>query len=407
MDIYVGRQPIFDTAGNIYGYELLYRDGEINSFPNENPDRATMSVLINTFMSIGVEKVSGDSRSFINFTENLLLNNVVKLNPKFVVIEVLETVNITPNIITSLRALKKQGFKIALDDFILHSQYDTDSELFKLVNIIKVDFMNTTINERIVIEDLAKRYSHIVLLAEKVETERQYEVARELGYKLFQGYFFAKPEIIKSKDIPKNYALYFHIIEMLNHDTASIDQISELISRDVSLSYKILRYINSLAFSIPNNISSIKQALLLMGLDEGRKWMQVLLLHSLGREEGQGRVRALVEFSLIRAKVCELLARHNGKSNHDEFFLAAMFSLLDVIIKRDLNNILTHLPLSKEIKQTLLGKETEISPYLSLAIALERFDLDGIHFQAEQLGVEESVLMGFSQQAYLWLNKMD
>lgn len=407
MDIYVGRQPIFDRKGNIYGYELLYRNSQVNRFPNVNPESATLGVLINTFLSIGVENVSEGHRSFINFTEKLLTNDALKLNPRHVVIEVLENVNITKKIVMRLRQFKEDGFKIALDDFILQSKNENINELFKIVNFIKVDYLNTTERERRQLENVAKEYPNIVLLAEKIESEEQFKEAELLGYKLFQGYFFAKPDIVQSKDIPANYALYFHIINLLNKETPNIREVADLISRDVSLSYKVLRYINSLAFDIPNEIKSIQQALVMMGIEESRKWMQIIMLYSIGTEEGEGRVRALVEQSLTRAKLCELLARHKRKENFAEFFLAGMFSLIDVIMKRHLKDILPQLPLSNNIKQTLVGEETEMQPYLALAKAVEQLELDGIEQYSEALNVNQVDVVTYVQEAYKWVTKFN
>lgn len=405
MNIFVGRQPILDRRGNIYAYELLYRNSEQNVFPNVDPEKATIGVLVNTFLSIGVDQVSDHRLSFINFPEGLLSENLfTKLDPNQVVIEILEDVSITPVTIGRIATFKKAGFRIALDDYVLKEEHRRYAdELFKLVNIIKVDFLNTNVIERRRIEALTQNYPHLSLLAEKIETEEEYQDAKARGYALFQGYFFAKPEIIKSREIPSNIALHFHVIQQLGSPYANIEKISELIEHDVSLSYKFLRYINSLAFEIPNKIHSIRQAIVLMGIDEARKWMQVLTLHDMGQGNGNGRNKALVDYSLSRAKLCEMLAKLKKRKNADEFFLVGMFSLIDAIMRRELSDVLSLLPLSDNVIRTLQGERTDITLYLELAKAIEILDLDEIQHLSKEIGITEAELSVCSLEVQKWL----
>lgn len=408
LNVFVGRQPIFDRNGNIYAYELLYRNSEKNMFPNVNPEKATIELLINTFLTIGIDKVVGGMKSFINFSEDLLKHDIIKqLNPNFVVIEILEDVEINAYFIRQLAGLKKLGFTLVLDDFVLGTEHELYRKLFKLISIIKVDVMNTSPIEKRKIEVLVKNYPNISLLAEKVETIEEYEEAKKLGYLLFQGYYFARPEIIKSSDIPLNYALHLHLFQKLNEEVPDIDEITNLMSHDVSLSYKLLRYINSFAFDVPNKIHSIKQAIMLMGLNKARKWMQILLLHDIGEGVGRGREKALIENSLTRAKTCELLAKYKNKHNPDEFFLTGMFSLIDVIMKRSWEDILPHLSLSQEITMTLMGEETEIFPYVRLSEGLERFNIDLIEQYAPEIGITNSELTKISIEAQHWATHFD
>lgn len=407
MDVYVGRQPIFDRVGDIYSYELLYRNSERNSFPDVNPEQATISLLINTFITIGFDTVANGRHAFVNFTEALLLDESLTIHPDQIVIEVLEGVKITPQIINRLREFKAAGFKIALDDFVLSQEHMAHPELFTLIRFIKVDFMDSTEAERVAIETLAKQYPNITLLAEKIETAAEYEAAKASGYHLFQGYFFERPEIIKSKDIPINYAMHFQIINLLSEELPDVEKIAGMISRDVSLSYKMLRYINSLAFGIPNKITSIKQALVLMGMKEGRKWMQILLLHDMGQGDGNGAMRALVEQSLTRAKLCELLAGHKHKANFEAFFLMGLFSLIDNIMRRRMDDVLPLLPLADEIKDTISGKATQMTPYLGLAVAVEELNLDKIDIYLQAIGMEAATLSTYTHEAYAWVNKFN
>ena len=408
MNVFVGRQPILDLQGNIFGYELLYRNSEKNTFPMIDPDRATIELIVNTFLSIGAREIAGERTVFINFTGNLLAQDIFgSFDAESVVIEILEDVAITPALISRVRELKEDGFRIAMDDFILQEQYDIHSSLFNYIDYLKIDFLNTTAEERVAIEDFSKKYLNIALLAEKVETETEFINAKESGYTLFQGYFFSKPEIIKGFEIPPNIALHYQVINSLTKDTPNFEEISELIKRDISLSYKFLRFINSPGVGVQRKISSIKQALVLVGLNEMKKWIHVLALRELEEDNFNGRVQALIEYSLTRAKMCELLAKRAGKKNLDEYFLAGMFSLMDVIMKREWSDILPLIPLTDAVSHTLEGKETVITPYVKLAEAVERFNLGDIEQYAEELGIDYVELSNFSQEANRWSRTLD
>ncbi|ARF17356.1 EAL and HDOD domain-containing protein [Sporosarcina ureae] len=401
--IFIGRQPILNRSGAIYAYELLYRNSEENFFPDINPEQATIGLLINTFLTVGIDQVTSGVRSFINFSGELLAQDVfMNLNPDQVVIEILEDVEITPALLHRLRMFKEAGFTLALDDFILQDQYRIHSQLFELVDIIKVDFIQTSIMEKHQINTFLKQYPSIILLAEKVETESDYQLALKSGYDLFQGYFFAKPDIIQSTEIPSNTLIHLKIIDYFQQDSLSINQLSNLIMQDVSISFKLLRFINSLAFDIPRQISSIKQAIMMIGLNETKKWLQVLMLHDLGQDLRDGRVKALIELSLRRARACELLAKYKRKPNKDEYFLAGMFSLIDAVMRRKWEDILPLLSLSDVIMDTLKGKQTEMSPYMELVKSIERFEWEAVERLSRELAIPQKELSNIFLQALRW-----
>lgn len=408
LTVFVGRQPIFDRTGNIYAYELLYRNSEENKFPEINPEKATIELLTHTFLTIGIDQLVGKTKSLINFSEQLLKQGIAdQLNPRLVIIEVLENVQITPEIIRILTRLKKNGFKIALDDFTLKHEESYLAQIFQAVDIIKVDFLQTEQVERRRIETVVKKHPHITLLAEKIETDADYAEAKKYGYLLFQGYYFSRPEIVTGKELPPNYALHFHLLQKFNEAVPDVDQISELFMRDVSLSYNMLRYINSLTFGIPNQVSSIRQAIMLMGLKEARRWLNILLLREVGRGSGRGREKVLIDQSLARAKTCELLAKHTGKQNPDEYFLTGLFSLVHLMMKSRLEDILPQLALSDTITLTLLGEETEITPYLRLCEKVETLDLALIREQTKSLNIEEENLSKIITEAQRWATFFD
>ena len=407
-NVFVGRQPILDRNGDIYAYELLYRNSYNNFYPDVDPKKATIGLLVNTFLTIGVKKVSENSLSFINFTGELLAQDIfLSLNPDNVVIEVLENVEITPSLLTRLRSLKGDGFKIALDDFILQPQYRVHRDLFKIVDFIKVDYLATTLIERKEIADFIRKHPEIVLIAEKIETEEQFTTAKATGYSLFQGYFFAKPEIITGVEIPSNATLHFQIMERLYQQSPDVNEITELIMHDISLSYKLLRIINTHAFGVPKQIASIKQAIVLIGLRETNRWIQVLAMREIGEGEGNGRAKALAEYSLTRAKMSELLAKQNGQQNPEQYFLTGMFSLIDVILKRSWDAIFQLIPLSDDVVSTLRGEPTEITPYLELTIAVEQFDWDTIEYLSKKMKISQTELSRITLEAHQWVQQIE
>ena len=403
MDVFVARQPIFTKNEHIFGFELLYRNSGENVFPITDGDFATLEVLTHSFLTIGINNLVGEKLCFINFTENLLDNTIFdKIPPNRIVVEVLEDIPITPSLIQKLKYIKKLGFLIALDDFILHKNIKLYDELFSLVNFIKVDFILSEPSERQVIEIIVKNnYPHIVLLAEKVETREDFYQAKEAGYGLFQGYFFAKPEIIKGTDIPANMAQYFRIISLLRNQASSIEQIAEEIERDVSLSFKVLKIINSPASRKKSKIRSIKQAVVMLGLEELNHWLYVLMLRE-SKVNSNGDGMALIEASLFRAKLCELLAKKNLFQNSSEYFLVGMFSLIDTLLHQKMSDLLQELPLTDEVADTLSGKLTEMTPYLELSIACDEVRWDDIIAGADVIGVDHPTLNKYYLEARSW-----
>ncbi len=403
MNVFVARQPILDLDEKIYAYELLYRNSLENKFPEIDPDKATIELIVNTFFSIGAKEIAGERVMFINFTGSLLMQDIFRsFDAKKVVIEILEGVEITTDIITKVQELKKQGFKIAMDDFVLQKQYELHSNLFNYVDYLKIDFIDTTAAERLEIENFSRKFENISLVAEKIETEIEFENAKKSGYTLFQGYYFAKPEIIEGFEIPPNIALHYQVIKNLNKVEPNVEEIAELIKCDMSLSFKFLHFINSSAVNGSLQINTINQAVEILGVNEIKKWMHVLAIREIKNIIPSGRIEALIEHSLTRAKICELLAKNAGKKNHEEYFLVGMFSLMDIIMEREWLDILPLMPLSEEIRQTLDGKETLMTPYVKLAEGMEDLNLELIKKYAAELSVDYKKLSFFSQKAHRW-----
>lgn len=405
MEVFVARQPILNRHEQIVGYELLYRNTRENSFPKVDADTATIDVLVNSFLSIGIEEVAQGRPAFVNFTGNLLHSTIFDyLDPSKIIIEILEDVEITPMLIKKVADLKNRGYKIALDDFVLNDSYKKHEEIFASIDYIKIDFLATSLLERMEIENNVKqKYPHIRLLAEKVETRNQYEVAKHSGYVLFQGYFFEQPQILSTTDIPPNVIQYLQILSLLKEDEPNINLLSQNIERDISLTYKLLQLINHSNKRTKSKVRSIKQAVLLLGLAELRKWMYLLAMREARLDMEKDTMKEIMLSSLFRAKVCEKLARYNFEENYSEYFLVGLFSSIDSILERPLESILQQLPFSEEIALTISDYETPMTPYLKLSIALNKADFAQVERYANDLGIPPSIVLQYNNEANKWV----
>lgn len=407
LEVFIGRQPIFNRDEEIVAYELLYRNSDVNKFPEMDSDKATIDVLIHSFLTIGIQEISNGSPSFINFTENLIMQDELDfLEPTKVVIELLEDVSITPALIEQLRKLKERGFTIALDDFVMDEAVLIYDDLFKQVDYIKIDFLLSSEQQRSVVENKVKStFPHIKLLAEKVETREEFESAKLAGYSLFQGYFFQKPQIIQATDIPANLFQYFQIISLLRDDKASIDVIVENIEREISLTYRLLKLINNSTKRPKSKIRSIKQAILLLGLTELRKWIYLLAMHESGIQQKSDVFNELMYASLFRAKLCEKCARLNSKANYSEHFLVGLFSLIDVLLKSPMNSILVQLPLSETTLETIGGAKTDMTPYLQFSVAVQHLNWQQIESLAAQLNISIEEVLPMYEEVRVWVDE--
>jgi EAL and modified HD-GYP domain-containing signal transduction protein len=404
MEVYVARQPIFTKNEDVYAYELLYRSSELNEFPSIDGDKATTDVIIHGFLNIGISELSQGKPCFINFTENLLkLNLPTYFEPRDIVVEILETIPPSPELIQICQKLKRLGYTIALDDFMIDEENSYLAELLKYTDIIKVDVLNTPDADREKIEALAKAY-HIQLLAEKVETREHFEQTRERGYDYFQGYFFSMPDIISSHDVPTYFHSYYQILQKLTAQEPDIPAIAKLIEKDLSLSFKLLKLINSPAVPTRSKVNSITQAIVLLGLNEIRKWVYVLGVRetSLGKSE---KLNELMRTCLIRGKMCESIGKlTNQPSANSGYFMAGMFSLIDSILGIPMEKILADLPLSDEICNALKGENNDYRQVLDLVIAAEKGDWPAVNKISNAFQIKENEVYRIYKEALQWSN---
>lgn len=354
MEIYVARQPVFTAQREIFGYELLFRQGFENSFPDIDGCTATSQVLSNTFFSFELNEILGNRPGLINFTRNLIVKRTPLLFPKeHIIIEVLENIAPDPEVLNALFELRTKGFRIALDDFVYDEKYN---EMIRLCHMIKFDLMATPLDTLgPVLASKAISGNEIALLAEKVETYEAFEQAKAMGFELFQGYFFSKPEILSKKTIAPNQVSQFKLIGETNKSDVDLQVLEGLIKQDVAISFKLLKFINSAYFQRRTPIDTIKDAIMFMGTDELKKFINVAVISSLNPDKPNELIRS----SVIRARMCEqcgsMLKTHFST---DELFTLGLFSAMDAIMDMPMKDILADIALSETIKDALLGKDT-------------------------------------------------
>ena len=399
-DVYIARQPIFDRRLNVIAYELLFRTGLNNIFENSDGTQASSKVIADTFLLFGIEKMTGGKKAFINFTRDILLANYALLLPqKAVVIEILEDVQPDEEIQAVCQELKESGYEIALDDFIDENRF---KPLLDFTNILKIDFKETTTE---VWKHMVDTYRPmgIELLAEKVETRDEFEQAREMGYDYFQGYFFSKPVIIQGKDIPAFKFNYLKIISEINKPDLDFGSVEGIIKNEIALSYKLLRYLNSAYFGLRVKVSSIRQALALLGEVEIKKWVTLVTLAHMGQDKPD----ELVSTAIARGKFCELISPEIGFRNRSsDLFLLGMFSVIDAIMDRPLAEILSEISLVEDIEAALLGEENQLKKVYDLNLSYEKGEWKTVTELSARLKLDEVKLPALYLEAVEWANEI-
>ena len=403
MEVFVARQAIFDRRLKVYGYELLFRPCRDCTSADAAGSAASLQVITNSFLSIGIEKLLAGTRAFINFPQDLLSDErAFSLPPKGTVIEILESVKPDPAVISACRTLREKGYTLALDDFSHLNGWD---ELTDLVSIIKVDFRATTIDQQ---QALASRYSArgIRMLAEKIETIEEFHRACEMGYQYFQGYFFARPVIVSRREIRGNKLGYLRVLKEAHRPELELFALEALIQREVSLTSKLLRYINSPVFGWINPVQSIRQALGLMGEQEIRNWISLAALPTLASDKPDELIRT----ALVRARFSELLAKWAGLGHRKaDLFLIGLFSLLDAMLNRPLAEILAELGLRGDIADALLGTGRPDQPLAEIHALIRQYeagDWEALCRTAARLRVPKDIIVDLYLEAIAWSDQI-
>ena len=402
MSLLFARQPIFDNRGRRHGYELLYREPGELAYGQHDGDMATSSVIAASFLSMGVGELSSQTKAYINFTPNMLLRGVATLFPKNgIVIEILESIEPTKEIIEACRDLRKRGYTLALDDFVLREDY---LPLIELAHIIKIDFMHLrTEAERKAVIQLNKHFN-IKFLAEKVETREDYDMAVRLGYSLFQGYFFSKPVIVNTNNIPPSIVNQIRLMQLLENNDPDIGDIADVIEKDVAFTYEILKLTKTVRYYRGNKITSIRQAAMLMGLTELKKWAYITIIRKIADHDQEENI----SMSVQRARALEQLAELTGNRERKmSFFTLGLLSMIDVLTGCEMQAVAPELPVSDEMRDILLGNNTNSIMYtcFQLTVAYEKAQWILAEILGDKLGVNMDQMSSFYLDAVVWSNQ--
>jgi EAL and modified HD-GYP domain-containing signal transduction protein len=389
---YVARQPILDLRGRVHGYELLFRSGPESAFSGDG-NLATRTMLDNTVL-FGLEKLTVGLPAFVNCTHEALTGQLVDvLPPSMTVLEILETLEPSPELVKACRDLKIAGYRLALDDFVYKPKFEP---LVELADYIKVDFFLTAPAER---EQLMKHLSHraIAMVAEKVETQQEYEKARGEGFTLFQGYFFCRPVLLKSQKIPANSLFYIEILQMLQKSPIELHKLSNLVKRDTSLTYRLLRLVNSPICAMRQEVDSIETALIAVGEDAFRR----IAMLAITSELNASQPAEVLHMSFVRGRFCELAAVLCALHPTEQYLLG-MLSLLPAMMRLSMDELAPALPLRGAIREALLGKPIPERDLLHWLECHERGDWAQCDATATSRGLNQTDLVRCYEEALLW-----
>jgi EAL and modified HD-GYP domain-containing signal transduction protein len=397
-DVFVARQPIFDERDKLFAYELLYRSGAQQNWAGGlSADQMCTDTVIHALLSIGMAPLTGGTVAFVNMTRDFLLRRQYELfDPKSVVVELLESVAPDAEVVAACERVVRAGYTLALDDFVNAPGYEP---LLRLATIVKVDVLNRPEAElRRVAEEL--RPYEVRLLAERVETGEVRDTCRRLGYTLFQGYYYSRPQIVSHRELSVEHSTTFRLLNLLDDPTATDQEIENAFKSDPSLSYKLLRIANSAAFG-GRDVQSIGFALRMVGRKVLHRWLTLLLVSSVTSDTGIGQ--ELVLSALVRARLCELIAQQTGRgAAMGPLFLTGLFSLLDVLLRMPMDGILSRMAIAPEVKDALLSRSGPLAATLALVEAQERGDWDAVVDAATAVGLTPPQVSGLYTEALTW-----
>ena len=363
-DIFVGRQPIYNNKLEVMAYELLYRSNQENHAQFLDGDVATTEVIINAFLEMGLEQLVGRYPAFINLSRAFIVGDrPLPLSHKRVVLEVLEDIEPDAELIEALRKLARQGYIIALDDFVHRPEFEP---LLELAHIVKVDVLG--VEPEVLAQRVNRlRRGNLKLLAEKVETHEQFEHCKQLGFDYFQGYFFCKPNVVQRRVNPANRLVLLGLMAELQHPQTDLQKLEQLVAQDATLTYRLLRYVNSPCVAMRRKIESLRRALVIIGSNTIKNWITLILLTRL-----DDKPRELMVTALVRAKMCELLGAAHNEHGLDRFFTVGLLSTLDAMLDKPIEELLEGLPLVDEIKAALLRYEGLLGSVLRRVLNYEQ-----------------------------------
>ncbi len=386
MNVFVARQPIFNLANKVKAYELLFRLGLENCFPDVDGDMASAKTIVDSFLTDTIESIADGKLAFINFTRTLLLSECVYLLPRDqIVVELLEDVPPDADVIAACRELKRRGYKLALDDFVYT---EAALPLVELADILKIDFRSSSEAEQERVFKIGN--GHIKFLAEKVETQQDVQRAKDLGATLLQGFFYCKPTVFARKDIAPQKLNYLSVLAEINKSPFDFGRLEQVIKRDMAMSFKLLRLVNSAAFAPARRIESLRQALVMVGESNLRKWASLMALSQMAGN----KPLELVRHSLTRAYFCEGLASALGLERRSaDLFLTGMFSMIDAVLDLGIEEALAMLPLAPELEGALLGRRTDLTCALDICRSFEKGDWKELSSITSELNICEQTVL--------------
>ncbi len=381
----LARQPIYEANGRTFAYELLYRSSSINEARFQDASAATAQVINHSFTEFGLDRIVGRAPAFINIPREFIMNGLcMSLPPERVVLEILEDTVVDAALLNAVKDLSRHGYKLALDDYIFQEHFDV---LLPLCNYIKVDIRGMERNE------IAGRMPALrgvaKLLAEKVETIEEFDFCRSLGFDYFQGFFFARPHILSQKKAPMNRVAIFRLVAKLHAANVSTHDVENIISEDLSLSYKVLRFVNSAFVGLQKQIESIGHAVRLVGLERIRLLASLIMMSSVEQKPLE-----LMKMSLIRAKMCESLSMYRNFKNKELFFTVGLFSTLDAFLDCSMPEALQLLPLSDEVCEAILNWKGMAGRILESVVLYEECRWDEFGRPAPDLIVLRDAYLG-------------
>jgi c-di-GMP-related signal transduction protein len=381
---FIARQPIFDDKLKLFAYELLFRSGPENFFKPQK--EASSSVIVDAAMLFDLQMLTGNAKAFINLDLSALQRGAARLlPPDRVIIEILETIAPTPEVVELCKQLCAAGYILALDDYVGHAKWEP---LLPLIKYLKVDFRAADFDKRAAIVQRHKA-NGIQFLAEKVETQAELNEARAHGYSFFQGYFFCKPTMLSTRDIPANKLVYLRLLEAVSPHDFSHENVENLLKSDPSLVYRLLRYLNSPLLGLRAEIHSVSKAITLLGEIEFRRWISILAIVAMAGDKPPELIRT----ALTRGFFCEALSHPAGLSHQSsDLFLMGLLSVTDAILDRPIQEILYSLPISEGIRTALCGGANPLRDIYEVLLAYERADWPALSLAAKRLGPVESAI---------------
>ena len=390
VKLYIARQPIVDNNNAPYAYEFLHRSSEENCYRDDiEGSQATSSLLSSLSFEFNLKRLTGGCFAFINFTEKLLLSKTVEsIDPREVIIEILETVKPSEALLERLRELRKKNYCFALDDYL-----GEENPLIEVADIIKVDFIDTDREQQ---RAIAGRYPDKILLAEKVETSEDYEFAKENGYKLYQGYYFSRPVVIAKTAGEIATPTYLRLWREINKPDCNFRALERIIRTDVNLTYKVLNRLNSIEYYRGNKVTSLYHALVSLGFAELKRWILLLFM----RNCYGSRDTVVAKQALTRAVFAEKLAALLGWTDmQEDAYTAGLFSLIDTIMEGNMESLLDELAIGQRVRDCLLEKPGKLFDLLSVVKNYDRTDWDAVDAFTKQYQIDPEKLSPLQLEA--------